>query len=118
MKRYDPEVVTRFQPMNEAIDGAYVLHSDALALEQRAIKAEALAIKWRPINTCNVSGKVLLYWDVPTFNGRGLVVKGYWQCDEEGEGWRGDGDQCIPVNQSDCTHWAPVPCGPDKYENS
>lgn len=33
-----------------------------------------------------------------------------WRCPETG--WICEGDQCIPINQEDCTHWMPLPPPP------
>lgn len=60
---------------------------------------------------------VLLFWQS---SGVGL---GYYDIDDDyrnrpkwwvspAAGWRCFGDQCIPVNQQDCTHWMPLPAAP------
>ena len=73
---------------------------------------------WRPIETAPTDRRILLYW-----THAGAAVGQYcvddtfamrdarrWKCPETG--WRCDGDQVIPINQEDCTHWMPLPSPP------
>lgn len=61
---------------------------------------------WRPISEAPVDGrKLLLWWRLCK-----EPVTGCFCEDDDGRyGWRGDGDMCIPINQEDCTHFAPLP---------
>lgn len=59
---------------------------------------------WQPIETAPRLQEILLWW-----RHGGLGVGGW---DDEGDGWRCEGDACVPKNQSDCTHWMPKPAGP------
>lgn len=72
---------------------------------------------WQPIETAPFHKRILLAW-----TGREPVT-GQWSEDDHFDcrpkgwvspehGWKGDGDQCIPRNQEDCTHWMPVPANP------
>jgi hypothetical protein len=75
--------------------------------------------EWQPIETAPRHRNILLWWRTckePHI--------GCWDIDEEferrpkrwlspEEGWRNKGDQCIPRNQSDCTHWQPLPAPPE-----
>jgi hypothetical protein len=70
-----------------------------------ALRIDPAATSWKPIETAPQSGEVLLWWN----NGAGVSV-GWW--DDENEGWRNEGDDCVPKNQSNCTHWMPKPAGP------
>jgi hypothetical protein len=85
-----------------------------------AIRALAVSPQtgWQPIETAPKDGKILLAWRTCR-----TASVGCWSYDEAyesrkwghkavKEGWRSEGDQCIPVNQSDCTHWQPVPALP------
>src|ERR1041385_3826735 len=60
---------------------------------------------WRTIETAPKTGEPILLWgqycQVP--------AGGRWEQSKRREGWRCDGDQCIPRNQQDCTHWMPLP---------
>lgn len=75
---------------------------------------------WRTIDSAPKDGRdILLWWRLcknPSV-GRWSIDDAFDQHDEEWpcpeEGWRSDGDQCIPRNQSDCTHWMPLPAAPD-----
>lgn len=82
--------------------------------------AEVLARRdWQTIETAPQDGtRVLLWWRT----GKDPHV-GRWEIDDlweerrwahkaMKEGWRCDGDACIPTNQKDCTHWMPLPSGP------
>lgn len=93
------------------IEGFLLPELNAQGLEV-ALKAshEPLYGQWRPIDTAPVTSKLLLYWDVPSFDGRGRVMTGRYEIDEDGDGWVGDGDQCIPRQQP--THWMPLPGAP------
>lgn len=59
---------------------------------------------WRDIKTAPNHGEILLWWK---YAGVGV---GSWN--DEGNGWRCEGDECVPKNQSDCTHWMPMPPAP------
>jgi len=73
---------------------------------------------WQPRKTAPTNRPILLLWrTVP------LPLRGSWQIDEDfasrpkgwvspEAGWRNDGDQCIPVNQEDFTHWMELPAAP------
>lgn len=62
---------------------------------------------WRPIETAPCYGRVLLWW-----RHAGPRI-GRLVSDETGDGWRTDGDECVPRNQRDCTHWMPLPEAPN-----
>lgn len=75
--------------------------------------------EWQPIETAPKDGRpVLLWWRGCTHASIGqFEADEYyderppkWRCPEEG--WRCEGDECIPVNQRDCTHWMPLPEAP------
>lgn len=86
--------------------------------ESATEKANA-AYQWQPIETAPKSGqRILLWWRTCTEPSTGRYEyddqfdsrpKG-WPAPEEG--WRSCGDQCIASNQSDCTHWMPLPKPP------
>jgi len=60
---------------------------------------------WLMIDSAPKSGKpALLWWRRCTH-----PAVGRWVDDEAGVGWVCDGDQCMPANQDDCTHWMPLP---------
>jgi hypothetical protein len=77
-------------------------------------------VDWQPIETAPKDGThILLWWrtcpDHPSV--------GAWDVDEEFEdrpthwpspveGWRCEGDDIIPKNQHDVTHWMPLPAPP------
>lgn len=63
--------------------------------------------QWRPIETAPMHKAVLLWWRTCLEPAIGRYVS-----DERGEGWKCDGDQAIPRNQGDCTHWMPLPAAP------
>lgn len=65
--------------------------------------------QWRPIETAPMHKAVLLWWRTCLEPAIGRYVS-----DERGEGWKCDGDQAIPRNQGDCTHWMPLPAAPCK----
>ena len=66
---------------------------------------------WQPIETAPMLGKpLLLYW---THAG---CMRGRFLNDERGNGWMCDGDQVMPINQQDCTHWMPLPKPPATQE--
>lgn len=62
------------------------------------------AATWQAISSAPVSGKAILLW----WKNCGDPSVGRWTHDETGDGWRCDGDQCVPRNQKDCTHWMPL----------
>lgn len=82
-------------------------------LKQRAAGLAAssqeidLGPPWHAIETAPLGPAVLLWWRTCPHAMRGRYVS-----DERGEGWMCDGDQVIPINQSDCTHWMPLPSPP------
>ncbi len=63
---------------------------------------------WRPIASAPKGKAVLLSWK----HCKDPSV-GRWEHDGIREGWRCDGDQCVPKNQADCTHWMPLPLPPN-----
>ena len=80
-----------------------------------------MPLGWRSIETAPKSGELILLWwktcDKPAI--------GWWEYNEfwddddvppeqktVPEGWRNEGDQLIPRNQSDCTHWMELPKPP------
>ena len=82
------------------------------ALESASAEAVTLkrlrafdATAWQPIATAPRDGRaILLWWDCckdPSV--------GRWQYDGVTEGFRCDGDECVPKNQRNCTHWQPLP---------
>ena len=65
----------------------------------------------QPIKTAPMLGKpVLLYWKHAGW------MRGRFVNDERGDGWMTDGDQVMPRNQQDCTHWMPLPPPPPTKE--
>ena len=82
----------------------------ARAIEQRVRgQVSDAADAWQPIATAPCFGPILLWWRTCK-----TPHIGEWTCDEstEREGWRCHGDQCLPINQEDCTHWQPLPAPP------
>lgn len=68
-------------------------------------KETSSAMTWQPIQSAPKSGKAILLW----WSGCKDPSVGRWEYDGIREGWRCDGDQCVPKNQHDCTHWMPLP---------
>lgn len=72
----------------------------------------------RPIETAMAtSNPVLLYWRGAGWVRGRYVVDDRWDFRPRGwlspyQGWRNDGDDVIPRNQEDCTHWQPLPAAP------
>jgi hypothetical protein len=77
---------------------------------------------WRTIDTCEAWRFDHMNTMLANWISRG-VCETYWDEDEAFDtrpvgwpsprcGWRSPGDQCIPVNQSDVTHWRPLPTPP------
>lgn len=68
---------------------------------------KALSTTWQPIATAPSSGRIRLWW-----RGAGECI-GQFTVDEDWtpqsrtprEGFMCEGDQAIPRNQEDCTHW-------------
>lgn len=66
-----------------------------------------LSTTWQPISTAPTSGTIRLWWR------NAGECTGHFAIDEEWkpglatprEGWKCDGDEAIPRNQEDCTHW-------------
>lgn len=93
-----------------------------IAAEADATEAQLRAALpvWRPIETAPKNGKsILLSWRTCP-----EAMRGSYSVDEEfdskpsalrslREGWKNDGDQCIPKNQKDCTGWQPLPLTPE-----
>lgn len=90
-------------------------------LRKMAIPQTHLSDGWQDIAsapaTTDHMRPILANW-----RGRG-VQQTYWDVDDDfrdrpkgwrspESGWRCDGDQCIPVNQEDVTHWMPRPAPP------
>ncbi|MES2030896.1 MAG: hypothetical protein V4477_17075 [Pseudomonadota bacterium] len=74
---------------------------------------------WQPIATAPKNGtEILLWWkhcktpSVGSWSCDDLHAERKWAHKALAEGWRSEGDACIPVNQADCTHWQPLPEGP------
>lgn len=91
----------------------------------RAALTAALASMWRPIEEAPRDGtECLFYWpNIATHRGHTGIAMGRWACadyfDSRPRGWnspecgfRMDGDQCIPKNQGDITHFMPLPAPP------
>lgn len=90
-----------------------------VAADKRGQDAWDASARWQPIETAPKNGqRVLLWWRTCK-----EAVRGRFSFDEEFDdrpetwpspefGWRCDGDQCIPRNQEDCTHWMPLPPPP------
>ena len=76
--------------------------------ELRAYRKEG----WQPIETAPQDGHQILLW----WRFRRYPATGSYYVDETGAGWRCDGDQCIPKNQQDCTHWMPLPAALEPQE--
>lgn len=84
----------------------------ASLIDSTKLVAEMTA--WRPIATAPIDGTDILLW----WKSCKVPAVGSWSFDDDAdsddvkEGWRCDGDDCIPRNQQDCTHWMPLPAGP------
>src|SRR3990167_6352520 len=66
-------------------------------------------MNWKPIETAPKSGQdILLCW-----RGCKAVAVGRSENDGICEGWRCDGDGCIPKNQKDCIYYMELPLPPD-----
>lgn len=78
-------------------------------------------MEWRPIETaplCDRMNQILLAWRYRP------VGTGWWDIDDDydtrdgkwwvspREGWRADGDSCIPIEGGWPTHWMPLPPKP------
>ena len=68
---------------------------------------------WFPIETAPQGKKILLWWRTARNPATGGFVS-----DERGDGWLCDGDMVLPKNQSDCTHWMPLPTPPATPANA
>ena len=64
--------------------------------------------EWRSIDSAPKSGAPILLW----WQRCKHPAIGRWVDDETGTGWMSEGDQCMPKNQNDCTHWQPLPQPP------
>lgn len=65
---------------------------------------------WHPIESAPMDGQRILLWWSPC----PYPCVGFYDVDGGREGWRCDGDECIPRNQTGCTHWMPMPEPPDR----
>lgn len=69
--------------------------------------------EWLPISTAPAHLPILLWWRHCYTPRVGIYVT-----DETGEGWKCDGDQCIPRNQKDCLFWQFLPPNPVSDDGS
>lgn len=83
----------------------------------------APAPAWQLIETAPKDGtEVLLWWkhcktpSVGAWSIDDMHAERQWAHKALEEGWRCEGDACIPVNQADCTHWQPLPAGPESAQ--
>lgn len=65
---------------------------------------------WKPIATAPKDGAAIILWW--RYCKHPAVGRWFDADDENREGWRCDGDECVPKNQKDCTHWMPLPKPP------
>jgi len=105
---------------------------DWIGLSQTALDAVNAALAflpddvsedaWQPIETCETWRFDFQRPMLANWKSRG-VCETYWDEDDDFDsrpkgwrspryGWRSPGDQCIPVNQDDVTHWQPLPAPP------
>jgi hypothetical protein len=79
----------------------------AVIADRAAGRASAEPEGWRPIDTAPTQGKILLWWKNAGAVTGGFAVDDDWtqKSKTPREGWKGDGDEAIPRNQEDCTHW-------------
>lgn len=75
-------------------------------------------MEWQPIETAPRDGTAILLWwkHCPTPSvgcwdiGLGDESDTRYVCHPQG--WISEGDDCIPKNQQDCTHWMHLPAPP------
>jgi hypothetical protein len=65
------------------------------------------AAGWVPIESAPTVGTILLWWKNAGACTGGFAIDEEWRRGSltPREGWKGDGDEGIPRNQEDCTHW-------------
>jgi hypothetical protein len=114
-----PQRVRDIETLLSQIDELVEATGDDLDIEDRAIREQirqsvssgsqsSPVSGWQPVATAPKDGtRVLLWWSTCR-----EPVRGRWEINGRSEGWRADGDACIPVNQSDCTDWQPLPLPP------
>lgn len=102
-------------------DGNTYPKSDYMRWCKRAADALSTALQapvrevpegWQPIATAPYHKPILLWWRTCKTPSIGQWYSDGDSLDPNKEGWRCDGDQCIPTNQEDCTHWMPLPEAP------
>lgn len=73
----------------------------------KAAYLKELSTSWQPISTAPSSGTIRLWWRNAGETTGSFAVDEDWtpKSKTPREGWKGEGDQCIPCNQEDCTHW-------------
>lgn len=76
-------------------------------------------MEWQSIDTAPIDGtKVLLWWrsckepSIGWYADPSNLFRSYYHFAQEG--WICEGDEVIPKNQQDCTHWMPLPEPPAK----
>lgn len=81
------------------------------------IAAFIAAQGWRPIETAPCDGSTILLF---CHNGgkHYSIHTGYFDCNENDEGFRTEGDQCIPTNQECFLAWMPLPAAPSGTKES
>lgn len=78
----------------------------------------AYTAEWQPIEIAPKCIPILLWWSCCKY-----PAVGKWEDDGKREGWRCDGDECVPKNQQHCTHWMKLPkppptCSPGEKDMS
>jgi hypothetical protein len=82
---------------------------DLVSILNAQIGAAPPPEQWQPIATAPRHKPLLLWW-----MGCRVPAVGWYAVDETREGWRCEGDECIPKNQEACTHWMPLLPGPSQ----
>lgn len=82
-----------------------------------ALRSERDLHSWQPIESAPKNGTYILLW----WRTCKRACVGHYVCEGDlgeewfrfvKEGWINDGDQIVPRNQKDCTHWMPLPTPP------
>lgn len=75
--------------------------------EEVAAHLQELSTKWQPISTAPTSGTIRLWWRNAGEGAGSFAVDEEWTPGSPSprDGWKCEGDDAIPRNQEDCTHW-------------